>query len=366
MHINKLGEMKKHNITSLMAFKGLDYIEVDKSEAGDIVAIAGIPDICIGDTIADIECPKALPPLFIQEPIVKMTFSVNTSPFAGNEGLYTTSRQIRERLYQELEHDVALRVEDNQDGSWTVSGRGELHLAILIERLRREGYAFQVSQPQVIAKTENGQQLMPYEEVFIETPASYSSAVIQELQRRYAKLKKMEPKENYIYLEFIIPTQGLFGYKNLFLTATHGMGIMNTRFYQYLPDSGQWKKRDKGSLVAWETGTTRVYGLTNVQDRGELFVGPTTRVYKGQVVGQNNRDGDIMVNVCKEKQLSNMRSKGEGVSRHLNTAKIMDLDSALAYIEESELLDITPAAIRIRKIILDEKEAKRLKKSYKH
>jgi GTP-binding protein len=362
MHINGNGQMKKYYLTSLMTFKGLEQIEVDKAEAGEIVAVSGIPEITIGETIADIDEPRPLPLLQIEEPTVKMTFSVNSSPFANREGKYTTSRQIKERLFKELDNDVALRVEESADGSWIVSGRGELHLAIFIERLRREGYAFQVSQPQVIIKKINGQKMIPYEEVFIETPKEYSSAIIQRLQSHHGEMKKMAIKKDVVYLEFIIPTRGLFGYKNKFMTDTHGLGIMNTRFYKYQAEKGEWKERERGSLVAYETGMTRIYGLTNVQDRGELFVGQAVNVYKGQVVGQNSRPGDIIVNVCKEKQLSNMRSKGEGVAKHLDAHRIMDLEDALEYIDNTELVDITPKAVRIRKIILDKKEAKRQKK----
>ena len=362
IHINRNGQMKKYRLTSLITFKGLEQIAVDKAEAGEIVAVSGIPDITIGETIADIDKPLKLPLLQIEEPTVKMTFGVNSSPFAGKESKYTTSRQIKERLFKELDNDVALRVEDGAEGDWIVSGRGELHLAIFIERLRREGYAFQVSQPQVIIKKINGRKMIPYEEIFIEAPKEYSSAVIQRLQSRYGEIKKMDIKENVVYLEFIIPTRGLFGYKNKFMTDTHGLGVMNTMFYKYLPEKGEWKERERGSLVAYETGITRVYGLTNVQDRGELFVGHTVNVYKGQVVGQNSRPGDMIVNVCKEKQLSNMRSKGEGVSKHLNGHKIMYLEDALEYIDNTELVDITPTAVRIRKRILDENEAKRQKR----
>ena len=361
-HMNRQGQMKKHRLTSLVTFSGLEQIETDKAEAGEIAAVAGIPDIFIGETIADINQPQALPLVEIEEPTVKMTFGVNSSPFAGKEGKYTSSRQIRERLFKELDDDVALRVKDSESGGWTVSGRGELHLAIFIERLRREGYAFQVSQPEVITKTINNEKLIPYDEVFIEVPKEYSGAVIQKLQSRYAEMRKMDTQKGIVYLEFIIPTRGLFGYRSKFMTDTHGQGIINTAFYQYLPEKGQWQKRERGSLVAYETGVTRIYGLTNVQDRGELFVGQAVSVYQGQVVGQNNRPGDMRVNVCKEKQLSNMRSKGEGVTRHLNAPRNMDLEDALEYIDNTELVDVTPAAIRIRKIILDEKlERRKLK-----
>ena len=362
IRINSQGQMKKYQLTSLATFSGLEQIETDEAGAGEIVAVAGIPEITIGETLADVNNPKALPLLKIEEPTVKMTFGVNSSPFAGKEGKYTSSRQIRERLFRELDDDVALRIEDSKDGGWIVSGRGELHLAIFIERLRREGYALQVSQPQVITKTINGEKLVPYEEVFIEVPEKYSGAVIQKLQKRSAEMRKMSTKEGIVYLEFIIPTRGLFGYRGKFMTDTHGKGIINAAFYKYLPEKGEGKKRERGSLVAHETGVTRIYGLTNLQSRGELFVGQAVNVYKGQVVGQNSRTGDMRVNVCKEKQLSNMRSKGEGAARHLDVPRTMGLEDALEYIDETELVDVTPVAVRIRKIILDEAQEKRRKK----
>jgi len=362
MHINREGLMKKYRLTSLVTFEGLEQKEVKEAEAGEIIALAGIPEIMIGETIADVNQPKALPLLKIEEPTVKMTFNVNTSPFAGKEGQFTTSRQIKERLYKELDNDVALKVEDNPDGGWVVSGRGELHLAILIERLRREGYEFQVSQPQVIVKEIDGQKMIPYEEVFIEVPEKDSGIVIQKLGSRYGLMKKMSLEQGIVHLEFIIPTQGLFGYRQEFMTDTHGLGVMNTLFHQYLPAKGEWKKRERGSLIACETGTTRLYGLTNVQERGELFVDPGVNVYKGQVVGQNARSEDLWVNVCKEKQLSNMRSKGDGSMEHFNVPRAMSLDDTLEYIDKTELVEATPKSIRIRKIILDEIEERRRKK----
>ena len=350
--IDRQGQTKTYRLTSLVTFKGLEQIETKEAEAGEIVAVAGIPDIMIGETISEPRNPQALPLLKIEEPTVKMIFNVNNSPFAGKEGKFTTSRQIGERLYKELENDVALKIEDNPNGGWIVSGRGELHLAILIERLRREGYEFQVSQPQVITKEENGQKMIPYEEVFIDVPEEHSGKVIQKLGSRYGEMKNMEVKDGIVHLVFNIPTRGLFGYRNEFMTDTKGLGIMNTLFYQYMPEKGNWKKREKGSLVAHETGITRLYGLTNSQNRGELFVESAVNVYKGQVIGQNARSDDISVNVCKEKQLSNMRSKGDGVMAHFNTPRIMDLENALEYIDESELVEVTPKSIRIRKIIL--------------
>jgi len=362
VRINREGQMKKCRLTSLVTFEGLGQKEAKEVQAGEIVAFSGIPDIMIGETIADVDNPQALPLLKIEEPTVRMTFNANSSPFAGKEGQFTTSRQIKERLYKELDNDVALKVEDNPTSGWTVSGRGELHLAILIERLRREGYEFQVSQPQVIVKVIDGQKMIPYEEIFIEVPEKDSGVVIQKLGSRFGEMIKMKTKEGIVYLEFIIPTESLFGYRLEFMTDTHGLGIMNTLFYQYLPSKGEKKERKRGSLVACETGITRLYGLTNIQNRGDLFLGPGANVYKGQVIGQNARNEDMWVNACKEKQLSNMRSKGDGAMEHFNIPRLITLDDALEYIDQSELVEVTPKSIRIRKIILDELEEKRRKK----
>ena len=362
IRINREGQMQKCRLTSLVTFEGLEQKEAKEVQAGEIVAFSGIPDIMIGETIADVDNPQALPLLEIEEPTVRMTFNVNSSPFAGKEGQFTTSRQIKERLYKELDNDVALKVEDSPTSGWTVSGRGELHLAILIERLRREGYEFQVSQPQVIIKVIDGQKMIPYEEIFIEVPEKDSGVVIQKLGSRFGEMRKMETKEGIVYLEFIIPTESLFGYRLEFMTDTHGLGIMNTLFYQYLPPKGEKKERERGSLVACETGITRLYGLTNIQNRGDLFLGPGANVYKGQVIGQNARNEDMWVNACREKQLSNMRSKGDGAMEHFNIPRLITLDNALEYIDQSELVEITPKSIRIRKIILDELEEKRRKK----
>jgi len=294
-----------------------------------------------------------------------MTFMVNSSPFAGKEGEFSTSRQIRARLFKEIETDVALRVADTDDGKWIVSGRGELHLAILIERMRREGYEFAVSRPQVILREgpsvdgRPGKMMTPYEKVFIEVPEQYQGAVMQNLGGRKGEVQEMRIHNGISFLEFIIPTRGLFGYRNEFLTDTKGLGIMNTIFFQYMPDPGNWKERDNGSLIATETGPTNMYGLRNVQDRGTLFFSPGVEIYEGQVVGQNSRPNDIRVNVCKEKQLSNMRSKGEGNTEHFNTPKTMGLEDALEYIGDDELVEVTPKNVRIRKMHLKEVDAKR-------
>jgi len=362
MHINHNNEQKKYKLVSLMTFSGLKRIDADEVSAGDIVALAGIPDVKIGETITDPQNPIALPVIDVEQPTVKMTFMLNDSPFAGQEGQFSASRQIRERLFKELETDVALKVEDIDNRQWVVSGRGELHLSILIERMRREGYEFQVSKPQVIVREINGQMMVPFENVFIEVPENYKGIVIQKLGSRKGEMVEMKNAGNIVFLEFIVPTRGLMGYKNEFLTDTKGLGIINTAFYQYQSDPGNWHGRAQGSLVAHETGETHLYGLKNVQGRGVLFLGPGIIVYEGQVVGQNSRPNDIRVNVCKTKQLSNMRSKGEGNTEHFNVPKIMGLEDALEYIGDDELVEVTPKNIRIRKVYLKEIDKKRVER----
>lgn len=359
VHINREGEMNKYKITSLSTFKGLGKIEEPEALAGDIVAVTGISDVNIGETIADPTSPVALPLIDIEEPTVKMVFMVNNSPFGGHEGEFKTSSQIRARLFKELETDVALNVEENNDGSWTVYGRGELHLAILIERIRREGYEFQVSRPQVVNKMVDGKKLTPYEKVFIEVPEAYSGVVIQKMGMRHAKMDNMESTESLTFLEFTIATKDLIGYRSEFITDTKGLGIINASFYEFMPDDGFVRTRERGSLVAFESGESRLYGMTQVQDQGEFFIGPATKVYKGQVVGQAARAGDLRINVCKEKKLSNMRSKGDGTMEHFNTPHVMGLEEALEYIDDTELVEVTPKSIRIRKTILDETEARK-------
>jgi GTP-binding protein len=364
-HINRSGVTKKCRVTSLMTFSGLNRVEVAEAFAGDIVAIAGIEDITIGETIADPIDPKPLPLINIEQPTVKMTFMVNDSPFAGKEGKFPTSRQVRERLYKELETDVALRVEDTEDGKWIVSGRGELHLSILIERMRRDGYEFQVSRPRVITKEgpsidgHPGKKMVPYERLFIEVPEEYRGVIMQKIGTRKGELANVKSINGIAFLEFIIPTRGLFGYRDEFLTDTKGLGIINTAFHKYLPDPGNWQERNQGSLIAHETGQTNLYGLRNVQGRGTLFFGSGIMVYEGQVVGQNSRSNDIRVNVCKEKQLSNMRSKGEGVKEHFNVPKTMGLEDALGYIGDDELVEVTPKNVRIRKMYLSDNDQRR-------
>jgi GTP-binding protein len=362
MHINRTGVMQKYRLTSLSTYLGLDRVEAKEVSAGDIVSIAGIPEVTIGETIADLNNPVALPLLDIEEPTVKMTFKINDSPFAGREGTYSTSRQIRARLMKELETDMALRVEDGPDNSWIVAGRGELHLAIVIERLRREGYEFAVSRPQVIVKEVDGQKMVPYEKAFIEVPDEFAGSVIQKLGSRQGQMQEMRTENGITFLEFIIPTRGLFGYRSDLLTDSKGMGIINTSFLEYRAQEGSFRERENGSLVAHETGETRLFGLLAVQDRGVLFYGPGVQVYKGEVVGKNSRSEDMAVNVCKEKQLSNMRSKGDGPAENHVPPKVMGLEEALEYIGDDELVEVTPLNIRIRKMVLDENEERRKKR----
>lgn len=359
IHINRQGQQKKHRLTSLMTFEGLERVDTKEAQAGDIVALCGIADINIGETITDLDMPVSLPLLNIDEPTIRMTFMVNTSSLAGQEGEYKTSRQIRNRLFKELETDMALQVTDEPGGGWEVSGRGELHLAILIERLKREGYEFQVARPRVIDKKTDKGVLTPYERVFIEVPQDYSGVVMQKMGTRRGELTDMKGENGIVYMEFIISTRGLFGYRSEFVTDTRGLGVINTSFSHYEKDNGYAHQREQGSLVANEASVTTLYGLTNAQDRGGLFVGPGVFVYKGQVVGKNARSEDLWVNVCKTKQLTNNRSKGEGVSEYFKTPHVMDLEDALEYISDDELVEVTPKNIRIRKKILDETEERR-------
>ena len=362
VQITREGQKNRFKVTSLMTFVGLDRVITKEAFCGDIISIAGIANPSIGETIADPLESIALPLLNIEEPTIRATFMVNNSPFAGKEGEFKTSRQIEERLYKELETDMALKVENNPNGpGWIVSGRGELHLAILMERMRREGYEFQVARPQVIDRVIDGKTLTPYEKVYIEVPEELSGAVIQKMGERRGELKDMRHENGIAFMEFIISTKALFGYRSEFVTDTKGLGIINTLFHEYAPDSGFSYERQQGSITAFESGVTNGYALTSAQDRGQLFVRAAVPVYKGQVVGQNSRSEDMAINVCKTKNLTNMRSKGEGVGVHVKEPRKMDLEDALEYISDDELVEITPKNIRIRKVILDEAEARRLK-----
>ena len=358
-HIKRDGSIKKFKLTSLMGFEGLDRIDIEEAGSGDIVALSGIPEITIGETITDPLNPVPLPLLDIEPSTVKMKFGVNTSPLAGIEGEFKTARQIEERLLKAQEADVALKVQP-EGSEWIVSGRGELHLAILIERMRREGYEFQIGKPQVIENVIAGKIMTPYEKVVIEIPQEYSGSIMQKMGLRHGELLDMttdspngEAGNGVVFLEFLIATKEFFGYRSQFVTDTKGLGIISSSFFEYRVDSGTRFQRNNGSLVVHEAGITKLYALTNAQDRGDLFIGPGTSVYRGQVIGQNSRGDDIRINVCKEKQQTNHRSSGEGTSEHFNTPKVMSLENAMEYIDDTELVEVTPQNIRIRKINLE-------------
>ncbi|MBI2551709.1 translational GTPase TypA [Candidatus Uhrbacteria bacterium] len=361
--INRAGKVTPAKITNIMTFDGLSRIEAAEALAGDIVAFAGIDEINIGETIADPKNPEALPVTAIEEPTVKITLGINTSPLAGREGQYCTTRQIKERLDLELQNDVALKVEPGVSAEhYVVSGRGELHLAILIEKMRREGYEMQVSRPQVIFRDIAGVKSEPFEAVSIEAPEEFAGVVIEQMGVRRAEMKDMKVENKIVYLEFEAPTRGLIGYRTDFLTDTKGQGIMNSLFLDYRPLTGEINSGAHGSLIASEAGVTNTYGLYYTQERGQLFLGPGVEVYVGMIVGQNAKDEDIEVNVCREKELSNMRSKGEGEGKRLDTAQEMSLEKALEYIGEDELVEVTPKSIRLRKLYLTAVERKRMKK----
>jgi GTP-binding protein len=363
-HITRSGEVKKEEISSVMVFDGLARVEVESAGAGEIVAIAGIPDVSIGETIADLENPVALPTIHIDEPTIKMTFSVNTSPFRGREGKFTTSRQISDRLKKELETDVALAVVFTEaNDRWVVAGRGELHLAILIEKMRREGFEIEVSKPQVIYKEVEGKKTEPMELVSIEVPETYSGTVIEMLGKRLGIMRNMrvDDKRN-SFMEFEIPTRGLIGMRNKFLTATKGTGIINSIFLGYQEYKGDITAIPHGSIVATQAGVSNNYGLVVAQGRGKLFMSAGVAVYEGMVVGECAKEGDVLVHVAREKQLTNFRAKNEGLADQLEVPITLTLEDALDYIDDEELVEITPANIRIRKKYLNESERKKSSK----
>lgn len=365
--ILKDGNIVPERARYLYVFQGLDKVEVESAEAGDIVAIAGLEGIGIGETLADPENPIALPTIQVEEPTVRMTFGVNTSPFSGKEGKWSTSRKLRERLFNELKNNVALRVEETDaPDTFIVSGRGELHLAILIETMRREGYEFEISRPEAIFKTgENGEVLEPYEEVHVDTSSDTVGVVVEMLGNRRGKMLDMTNNpDNTVHLRFLVPTRGLLGFRYQFLTATRGMGILNTIFHDYLPLAGPINARATSSIVAWETGQTSTYGLKNAEERGVLFYGPGVDVYEGMVVGETQRPDDLTVNVCKKKHLTNMRSSNKDIEIRLTPPLVLSLDQAIEYLAEDELLEVTPLNYRIRKRILDtEERGKQAKKA---
>ena len=364
MLVNHHDESKKQRVkvTKLYEFDGLNKVEVESATIGAIVAISGIADIHIGDTLCDVNNPEAIPFQKISEPTLAMNFIVNDSPFAGTEGKFVTSRHLRDRLYRELNTDVSLRVEDtNTTEAFKVSGRGELHLSVLIENIRREGFEFAVSKPEVLYKEdEKGGTLEPVEQAIIDVPDEFSGAVISKLSERKGELRNMTTNASgTTRLEFIIPSRGLIGYRGEFLTDTKGNGVINTIFEGYVPYKGEISYRGQGSLIAYETGVSVTYGLFNAQERGTLFISPGEKVYSGMIIGQNGKAEDVEVNVCKTKHLSNTRSSGSDDALKLSPPRVLSLEQAIDFIETDELLEITPKTLRIRKKILDPLARKR-------
>ena len=355
-------KQKRVKISKLYEFDGLNKVEVKEATIGSIVAISGIADIHIGDTLCSPENPVAIPFQKISEPTIAMQFIVNDSPFAGQEGKYVTSRHLRDRLFRELNTDVSLRVEESENtDSFKVSGRGELHLSVLIENMRREGYEFAVSKAEVLYKEdENGKLLEPIETAYIDVPDEFTGTVIDKLSQRKGELQNMGVSNGgYTRLEFSIPARGLIGYRGEFMTDTKGNGILNTAFDGYAPYKGDIQYRKQGSLIAFETGESVTYGLYSAQERGTLFIGAGEKVYAGMVIGQNGKAEDIELNVCKTKHLTNTRSSGADDALKLTTPRTLSLEEALDFIDTDELLEVTPETLRIRKKILDSKMRKR-------
>lgn len=358
------GTQVSGKVVSVMTFDGLGYAEAGTVSAGDIVAVAGIDPVKIGETIADAVQPEQLPVITIDEPTVKMSFAVNTSPLAGTEGEYSTSRHLKARLMREVLSDVALRVEPNEtsDSSFTVYGRGELHLSILIEKMLREGYEFQVGKPQVIFREVDGQKQEPFEDVYMECPESASGSVIEKMGKRKGEMKDMKVESGVAKMHFLVSTRGLIGYRSEYITDTRGEGIMSTIFHGYLPHLGEIEMQQHGSLIAHEPGTSTHYGLVAAQERGTLFIRPGVKVYEGMIVGKNARSEDLDVNVCKEKKLTNMRAAGSDTVEGLHVPRELSLEEAIEYLGEDELLEVTPQNLRLRKMHLSKHDRKRSKK----
>lgn len=370
MLLNFLDDTKKQKVRigKLYEYSGLQRVEVQEAKMGSIIALSGIENIHIGDTLTDPEVQEAVEFVTISEPTIAMNFSVNDSPFAGQEGKFITSRQLRDRLMKELNTNISLRVEETDSAdSFKVSGRGELHLSILMETMRREGYEMQVSKPEVLyKKDEAGKLLEPMEKAVIDVPEEFMGPVMEKMGLRKGEMVNMtQGKGSYVRLEFSIPTRGLIGYRSQFLTDTKGNGIINTIFDGYQPYKGDIETRNQGSLVAFEDGVAVAYGLFNAQDRGILFVDPGQKVYQGMVVGSNVRSGDIDVNVCKRKQVTNMRASGSDEALRLSPPKRMSLEETLEFIDEDELVELTPKSIRIRKRVLDKTQRARVRSKSK-
>lgn len=351
---------RRAKVGRVYTYEGLKRTETEEAAMGDIACIIGIPDLKIGETVADPQNPEALPKINIDEPTLSMIFYVNDSPFAGQEGEFVTSRHLRDRLFREVQTNVSLRVEETDSAdAFKVSGRGELHIAVLIEEMRREGYEMQIGKPSVITKEINGQKCEPLEALTIDVPQEFMGSVMEKLGTRKAEMVNMVDIAGYTRLEFIIPARGLIGFRSEFLTATKGNGIMYHVFHGYAPWKGEIPGRTRGSLVAFESGTTTGYGIFNLQDRGDMFISPAQEIYLGQVVGESNRDVDIDVNPCKKKHLTNTRSSASDEALRLVPPRVMGLEKSLEWINDDELVEVTPKSIRIRKAILDKHDRKK-------
>ncbi|MBW2520440.1 MAG: translational GTPase TypA [Deltaproteobacteria bacterium] len=358
--IKKDGEIVRSRVTKLLGYEGLKQVEMSQASAGDIVTVAGFENVSIGETFACSVQPKSLPYVAIDEPTLSMNFMVNSSPFAGRDGKFITSRNLRERLLKELRTNVSLRIEEtNHTDTFKVSGRGELHLSILIENMRREGYELAVSKPEVIFREVDGQQCEPMEYLVIDVPEEYQGTVIEKLGQRKADMVAMHALEGVNRIEFIVPARGLIGFRSEFLTDTRGTGLMNHTFHSYAPYKGSIPGRKNGVLIAMDAGETVGYALFNLQDRGILFVEPGTEVYRGMIIGQHAKDNDLVVNACKGKKLTNVRASGSDESVRLTPPKKMSLEQALEFIDHDELVEVTPSSLRMRKRILDEHERKK-------
>lgn len=347
-------ETKKVKVGKVFTYDGLNRVETPEAVAGEIVALTGLSDVSIGDTVADAENPEALPGIRVDEPTLSVTFGVNTSPLAGREGQFVTSRHIRDRLFKEAETNVALRVEETDSADvFKVSGRGELHLSILIETMRREGYEMQIGKPEVVYKIVDGKKFEPIENLTVEVPQEYVGTVMESLGRRKAETVDMSEVAGYMRLNFLIPARGLIGFRSELLTSTKGNGIMNHVFHGYAPYKGDIPGRSRGSLVAFEAGDTTGYGIFHLQDRGIMFIEPNQKVYEGMIVGENSRETDIDINPCKQKHVTNMRSSSSDEAIRLVPPRVMSLEQAMEYINDDELVEVTPSSIRLRKAILD-------------
>lgn len=367
IHIDESGTEKKYTVTRIEGHQGIQKVEMDEAGVGDIVIVSGIPEVTIGDTLCDTKEVIRLPRIKIDEPTISVDITVNSSPFVGRSGKHVTMNKIRDRLEREKRANISLRIDDNSDqDKITVAGRGELHLSVLIEAMRREGYEFSVSKPKVIIKEVNKEKLEPIERVHIEVPEEFSGAVIEELSRRRGELQMLDTNEHGITrIEFLLPTRGLMGYRNEFLTMTRGLGILTSIFEDFVPMKGAIPGRPRGVLISICAGKTSGYACFNLQDRGVLFVDPTTEVYEGMVVGENSRENDLIVNVTKGKQLTNVRAAGSDENIILTPARRFTLEQAIDYIQDDELIEVTPDAIRMRKRYLTENERKRNERSSK-